>query len=281
MPLLKFKNPLRTSGSDGFQTSIVDQDGTVSTINVFSIGQEVGTDSDVQFDSVTQPESETAVIGTDSNNMVLGYGFISGSNLTFTVDEQGISENYTHLTDITINGDINAGSIIAEEENSTIINTSGSTKFGNSTDDIHHITGSFNLSGSLKLNGHSGVGNVTDNTDLSAARTDYFVTERVAKIVIGGDAVVNSEYLRKIFAKRGTLTNTTASFSAVTASIDTGLTATNLLDFQFYINGMLMEYDALNIQQNGSNLELHIDEDSLGHTLSSDDEIIAWGKFNS
>ena len=123
MPLLKFKNPLRTSGSDGFQTSIVDQDGTVSTINVFSIGQEVGTDSDVQFDSVTQPESETAVIGTDSNNMVLGYGFISGSNLTFTVDEQGISENYTHLTDITINGDINAGSIIAEEENSTIINT--------------------------------------------------------------------------------------------------------------------------------------------------------------
>ena len=103
MPIFKFKNPLRTSGSDGFQTSITDQDGNVSTINVFSIGQDVGTDSNVEFDGVSQPEAQTAIIGTDANNMVLGYGFISGSNLQFTVDEQGISENYTHEDDITIN----------------------------------------------------------------------------------------------------------------------------------------------------------------------------------
>ena len=106
MPIFKFKNPLRTSGSDGFQTSITDQDGNVSTINVFSIGQDVGTDSNVEFDGVSQPEAQTAIIGTDANNMVLGYGFISGSNLQFTVDEQGISENYTHEDDITINGNI-------------------------------------------------------------------------------------------------------------------------------------------------------------------------------
>ena len=43
MSIFKFKNPLRTSGSSGFQTSITDQDGNVSTINVFSIGQDVGT----------------------------------------------------------------------------------------------------------------------------------------------------------------------------------------------------------------------------------------------
>ena len=96
MPIFKFKNPLRTSGSNGFQTSITDQDGNVSTINVFSIGQDVGTDSNVEFDGVSQPEAQTAIIGTDANNMVLGYQFISGSNLTFTTDEQGLSENYTH-----------------------------------------------------------------------------------------------------------------------------------------------------------------------------------------
>jgi len=281
MPNFKFKNPLRTSGSDGFQTSIVDQDGTVSTINVFSIGQEVGTDSDVQFDSVTQPESETAVIGTDSNNMVLGYGFISGSNLTFTVDEQGISENYTHEDDITINGNINFFSASAEQENTIRIETSGSTKFGDTLDDLHQITGSFNLTGSMSINGSTI--SVSDNTDTSLAREDVFLTERAAKIVLAGNTVTENEYLRKVYAKKAdTISNATASFGATTASISTGMTTTSINDFQFFLNGMIMEYDALTIQQNPANeFELHINTDSLGYNLQSDDEIVAWGKFNS
>ena len=53
-------------------------------------------------------------------------------------------------------------------------------------------------------------------------------------------------------------------------------------DFQFFINGMIMEFDALSIQQNPANeFELHINTDSLGYSLQSDDEIVAWGKFNS
>ena len=281
MSILKFKNPLRTSGSSGFQTSIIEQDATISTINVFSIGQNVATSSEVEFNSIQQPQSQTAIIGTDDANMVLGYQFISGSNLIFTTDEQGISENYTHLSDITINGDFSAASIIAEEENNTIIHTSGSTKFGNTTDDKHFITGSLNISGSFNLNGHSGIGNVTDSTDLSAARTDVLVTERVAKVVIGGDATINSAYLRKQFAKVGSITNSTASFSAITASISTGLTSTSIQDFQFYLNGMILEQDALNILQNGSTFELHMNEDSLGYNITGDDEVVAWGKFNS
>ena len=165
MPIFKFKNPLRTSGSDGFQTSITDQDGNVSTINVFSIGQDVGTDSNVEFDGVSQPEAQTAIIGTDANNMVLGYGFISGSNLQFTVDEQGISENYTHEDDITINGNINFFSASAEQENTVRIESSGSTKFGDTLDDLHQITGSFNVTGSMSLNGTTI--SVSDNSDVS------------------------------------------------------------------------------------------------------------------
>ena len=124
MPLLKFKNPLTTSGSSGFNTSIVgEQDGNQATINTFSIGQDVGTTSQVTFNGVTQPESQTAIIGTSESNMVLGYEFISGSNLTFTTDEQGISENYTHEDDITINGNINFFSASAEQENTVRIET--------------------------------------------------------------------------------------------------------------------------------------------------------------
>jgi len=281
MPNFKFKNPLRTSGSNGFQASILDQDGTVSTINVFSIGQEVETDSAVTFDGVTQPESETAVIGTDSDNMVLGYGFISGSNLQFTVDEQGISENYTHEDDISINGNINFGSLNAEQQNTISIESSGSTKFGDSLDDTHTITGSMNVNGSWSLNGTSI--SVSDNSDVSLARQGVVVTERVAYIVLGGDTITENEYLRKIYAKKAdTISDATASFAATTASISTGMTTTSINDFQFFLNGMLMEYDALTIQQNPSNdFELHINTNSLGYTLESDDEIVAWGKFNS
>ena len=281
MPLLKFKNPLTTSGSSGFNTSIVGgQDATQATINTFSIGQDVGTTSQVTFNGVTQPESQTAIIGTSENNMVLGYGFISGSNLTFTVDEQGISENYTQEDDITINGTINYTSASIELNSSQILFKSGSSKFGDSSDDIHEVTGSMSVSGSFSISNVE-VDTISNNTDTSAARSNVLVTENVVFTAIGGDTEVNNVYLRKQFAKVGTISNSTGSFSAVTASIGTGLTTTSIQDFQFYLNGMILEQDALNIKQDGSTFELHMDGDSLGYNLSSDDEIVAWGKFNS
>ena len=42
-----------------------------------------------------------------------------------------------------------------------------------------------------------------------------------------------------------------------------------------------IEYDALKVLQKGSTFELHIDNSSLGYSLDGDDEIVAWGKFNS
>ena len=42
-----------------------------------------------------------------------------------------------------------------------------------------------------------------------------------------------------------------------------------------------MESDALTIQQQGSTLRLDIDSDNIGYDLTNDDEVVAWGKFNS
>ena len=284
MPILKFKNPIVISGSDGFVSSQVGElDATIRQTAEFSIGQDVGTDSDVEFNGLTQPENQTLVLpnpSDDSQNMVLGYGFISGSNLTFTVDEQGISENYTQEDDITINGTINYTSASIELNSSQILFKSGSSKFGDSSDDTHEITGSMSVSGSFSINNVE-VDTISNNTDTSAARSNVLVTENVVFTAIGGDTEVNNVYLRKQFAKVGTISNSTGSFSAVTASIGTGLTTTSIQDFQFYLNGMILEQDALNIKQDGSTFELHMDGDSLGYNLSSDDEIVAWGKFNS
>ena len=44
---------------------------------------------------------------------------------------------------------------------------------------------------------------------------------------------------------------------------------------------MIMEQDALSIQQSGSLFLLTIVPGNLGYELDSTDEIIAWGKFNS
>jgi len=50
----------------------------------------------------------------------------------------------------------------------------------------------------------------------------------------------------------------------------------------FFINGMLVENDALTIEQKAStNLELRLDTSSLGYELSAQDEIIGFGKFNN
>ena len=89
--------------------------------------------------------------------------------------------------------------------------------------------------------------------------------------------------MRKQFVKISTgLTGTnTASFNAVTASAPAGLTDTSEHDFLFFINGQYMEHDAIEIQQADSTFLLKVDSDSIGYDLESDDEILAWGKFNS
>ena len=42
-----------------------------------------------------------------------------------------------------------------------------------------------------------------------------------------------------------------------------------------------MEHNALNIEQSGSKLYLIVNNANIGYNLTSDDEIVGWGKFNS
>ena len=111
---------------------------------------------------------------------------------------------------------------------------------------------------------------------------------RSGSLTLNGQAVGTSvstfdTYIRKTFVKKasGIISNSTASFTAVTASAPTGLTSTNEDDFVFFLNGQYMEHDALQIQQTGATFLLKVDTDSIGYFLESDDEIIAQGKFNA
>ena len=156
-------------------------------------------------------------------------------------------------TDWVVKGDIIAENFVVTSSvtSMSVAFASGSTRFGDSLDDTHRITGSMSVAGNLTLNGSTVI-----NADL---------------------------YLRKTFVKKSnSISSATASFAAVTASAPTGLLATNENDFVFFINGQYMEHDALKIfQKNGSTFELHVDTSSIGYSLEADDEIIAQGKFDS
>tara|TARA_B100000927_G_C16312776_1_gene408125 strand:- start:512 stop:766 length:255 start_codon:yes stop_codon:yes gene_type:complete len=76
--------------------------------------------------------------------------------------------------------------------------------------------------------------------------------------------------------------STTSSFNAITASAPSNLSGTTENDFMFFINGMLIENDALTLaQKSETNLELHLNSSELGYTIELTDEIIGFGKFNN
>lgn len=270
------KQPLEFVNGTGFTTTPVGDIFATDVTNViFSIGQVVSSTSDVVFNQLTA----TPPILIDNGIFKLGDGSITGS-YTHT-GNFSISNNFTFGGNLSIGGKLTAEKIQTEVTQSTIIFKSGSTQFGDSLDDTHIFSGSLFLSGSHTM-GHevTGISNDTNLTDSSA--TDLFTENALNNHTSVIESSSENVYLRKSFTKVGSfVSNTTASFTAVTASAPSGFTSTSELDFMFFNNGMIMEYDALDIQQSGSLLFLKINSNSLGYELKSTDEVVAFGKFNS
>ena len=218
-------------------------DGSSPTTFTFSIGQDVGTDQTVQFQNVSA--STSLHIGETSFEISQRDDGKAQVNKDWVVLGDIIAENYIVSSSIT---------------SMSIAQASGSTTFGDTIDDSHTFTGSLNISGSLFVNGEGVSSNITSY----------------------------NEFNRKQYVKKATSITvpSTASFTAVTASAPTDISGTQMTavtehDFLFFINGQYMEHDALTIQQAGSTFKVLVDNSSIGYDLESDDEIIAWGKFNS
>ena len=184
--------------------------------------------------------------------------------------------------DMSVLGTTTARKITSQLSQSVTLFESGSSQFGDTLDDTHQFSGSFLSSGSISLGNHSVTG-VSNDTSLTDSKSTDLVTENAVKAYLdANDDDTIPAYFRKCFAHTGSfVSSTTSSFTAVTASAPTGFTSTSENDFMFFINGQLMEHDGISVQQNGSSLAVHIDGDSIGYDLTNDDEVVAWGKFNS
>jgi len=249
-------------------------DGGSNQTTVFSIGQPVATTDNVTFATV----SSSAV----------SVGSISLSGNTITSANLSVAGTITNTGNLTVNGNatilgtVTAQEIKTEFVSASIIFSSGSTKFGDDTGDVHNFTGSLKTNGSLVLNNYS-VNEISNDTTLTDSSATSLVTENAAKVYVDSQTDNQQAYLRKQFVKTTSSITvpSTASFTAVTASAPTDLTATSENDFIFFINGQYMEHDAIEIQQNGSTLLLKVDNSAIGYDLEADDEILAVGKFNS
>ena len=240
----------------------------------FAISQEIDTTSDVIFSSVSG-----SVLSIDSNLPKIETGSISG--LSSIVSHLSMSNDLNVNQDMTILGSITAQEFISELTESITIFESGSTRFGDTIDDRHSLTGSLNLSGSFNINNYS-ITEVSNDTTLADGSSTAVLTENALKTYLSTETEDFQTYLRKSFAHTGSFINSsTQSFSAVTASAPSGFSSTSKEDFMFFNNGAFMETDAITIKQSGSLMFLFVNTDSIGYDVDSNDEIVAFGKFNS
>ncbi len=241
-----------------------------------AIGSNVNTDGDTLFGTLISNKEVFTI-----NDSLLTPNGISGSinfngNLT-------IGSSFTASMDMSVSNTTTAFKVESELSQSATIFESGSSLFGDTFDDTHNITGSFLTSGSISLTKGHIIKGISNDTSLSGNNTQDLITETAIKSYLDdSDNDALQSYLRKCFAHTGSfVSSTTSSFTAVTASVPTGFTSTTENDFMFFINGQLMEHDGVSIRQAGSSFLLHIDSNSIGYDLTNDDEVVAWGKFNS
>ena len=282
--LFKTRNPLLVKQGTGVtltKDGIVGDhkiDGTDSSIIRVSIGQSVSTSSNVQFNNVTL-SSDSLTVGTGSNVLVFSDGKIVG-DLQFT-NRVLTTENFTTIGNLIYKGVVTASNFQTDLSNATQSVQTGSTKWGEDLSQKQYFTGSLDTTGSIKLNNSNTIREISNDTSVTDRSRTSLVTEYAAYQYLSG-TTPERDYLRKSFVHTGSFVNSsTARFTAVTASAPTSMTGTTENDFMFFINGMLIENDALTIQQNSSNLDLSLDTNSLGYTLSVQDEVIGFGKFNS
>ena len=284
------KKPIVFTDGTGFDIEPNDEIYALTNRTItFAIGQSVASSSNVFFNQVSGSE-----VVIDDGTLILKDNQISGSFThtgDFTTSDNLTINGTTTISSLIIGSTINGnwvvdGTITAEKIESELTQSatlydSGSTLFGDTLDDNHNFTGSLLVSGSVYLNANQ-ITEISNDILLGDSNPLSSVSENAIKTYVDNNTNDFQTYSRKSFAYIGSVVNeSTASFTAVTASAPTGYTTTSVSDFMFFLNGMFMESDSLVIEQNGLSLLLKVDNATIGYNLETADEVVAFGKFNS
>ena len=301
-----FQHPIKFKGIDGTVTfpegSINNAAPTTASIGLL---QDISVSGNPIFDDLII----TTNINVADNKWIIQK---NGSEVEFvpsgTFDITGsltTNQNLTVPQDLNVLGKFTAKEIKTQFTSASIVFPSGSTKFGDDTDDKHSFTGSVSVGNettmSITIPTVDGSGpityNITEFRNVPFPSAPYNQTQPVteyAGVNLVAPFSANQRYIRKSFAKIANtiVTGSVSSyalFNAVTASAPRSddvslfeqLPITSENDFMFFRNGMIMEPDALTVQQSGSIFEVNVNNSNMGYSLNIGDEIVAWGKFNS
>ena len=137
--------PLVFNAGTGVTLSVdgVEFNGGCRVDQTISIGQAVETTSNVVFNSVS---ASSLVLGstTYKDSQITGSQSIQGSLTT--------TGNLSIGTNATVSGTLTVRELHTEFVSASILFASGSTIFGDTSDDTHQFSGSVLMSGSLRLN---------------------------------------------------------------------------------------------------------------------------------
>ena len=160
-----------------------------------------------------------------------------------------ISGSQLVTDELTVLGAINARQFNISVVSSSVIFQSGSTKFGDTQDDIHSFTGSLSVTGSVSASTFTGVGNLTDFSSSLDARIvsasadgnntfDFNLEPSVAgQVAFIEDVSSNTQIVAQTDSMQVVIASTTyLSMSANTMNITTGSITANYMHLAKYIN---------------------------------------------
>ena len=195
---------INTAGAATFASSIT----TGGSVTINSPGDNIltlnqtSTDNKWNYVNFNNQGSREWFIGQDSggnfdlyNDNIDSYAITVG----YTDNAIDLNANTTVSGNLTVAGTLTAQEFRAELTTSTIIYESGSTKFGDTSDDNHDFTGSLNVQGNIK---HSGL-TMTSGTDIDQLYTttkSMTLTTNWQDTGINGTDLTTGTYVVAVFA---------------------------------------------------------------------------------
>jgi hypothetical protein len=181
----------RSGNTDSIQTIITTDSLTTGSIRLTQTGSfgEVVVTQDGNFQRDIYVNRDVITVGdVDAGGDISGSGLQINDTLNITHNSFALSASAAITGSLGISGDLTViGSVNARQFNinvvsSSIIYQSGSTKFGDTSDDTHSFTGSVGISGSLIVNGQSvgvaaGPNTFDFNLDPNAAGTVNYIED--------------------------------------------------------------------------------------------------------
>jgi hypothetical protein len=145
-----------TAASSSFSTRVTTEESNVDALQTDSgsFSTRVTTEEanvDTLQSTMTSEQTNIDNLQTDSGSFSTRVTTVEGSG---TIQGVGTTDSPT-FADLTATGTVTAQEFHTEFVSSSIMYTSGSTRFGNTSDDIHQFTGSIHLTNSGSVSGSS------------------------------------------------------------------------------------------------------------------------------